>query len=41
MKKNFETILLDEWLYIPLVLITLVWAFGLGWFVGTAMIWTL
>jgi hypothetical protein len=39
MNKNFETILLDEWLYIPLVVITMVWAFGIGMCVG--WIWTL
>ena len=36
---NLEKILLDEWLYVPLVLITLVWAFGIGMLVG--WIWTL
>jgi hypothetical protein len=38
---NFEKILLDEWLYVPLVLITLVWAFGLGMCVGWIMVYTL
>jgi len=41
MNKNFETILLDEWLYVPLMLIILVWAFGLGMFVGWIMVYTL
>jgi hypothetical protein len=41
MKKNFETILLDEWLYIALMLTAMLWAFGLGWVVGTVMIWAL
>jgi hypothetical protein len=36
---NLEKILLDEWLYTALVVITLVWAFGLGMLVG--WIWTL
>jgi len=41
MKKNFETILLDEWLYTALMLTAMLWAFGLGWAMGTVMIWTL
>lgn len=37
MKKNFETILLDEWLYMALMLTICLWAFGLGWVMG--IIW--
>jgi len=36
---TFETIIMDEWLYIPLMLTVLLWAWGLGFAVGT--IWTL
>jgi len=38
---NFETILLDEWLYIPLMVLAMLWAFGLGMLIGTVLIYTL
>jgi hypothetical protein len=38
---TFEQIVLDEWLYIPLMLTVCLWAFGLGMLIGTVMIWTL
>jgi hypothetical protein len=38
---NLEKILLDEWLYTAVMLITLVWAFGLGMLVGCIMVYTL
>ena len=41
MNMNFEKILLDEWLYVPLMLIILVWAFGVGLCVGWIMVYAL
>lgn len=38
MIEKFERILLDEWIYIPLTALLLLWAFGLGLLVG--WIWT-
>jgi hypothetical protein len=38
---NFERFFLDEWLYIPLMVLAMLWAFGIGWVVGLVMIWTL
>jgi hypothetical protein len=38
---NFERILLDEWLYIPLLATTMLWAFGAGWAIGTLIVYTL
>ena len=38
MIEKFEKILLDEWLYIPLTALLLLWAFGIGLLVG--WIWT-
>jgi len=35
---NLEKILLDEWLYIPLMVLAMLWAFGLGMLIGGIMI---
>jgi hypothetical protein len=36
---NFERIFLDEWMYVPLLMLVCVVAFGLGMCVGT--VWAL
>jgi hypothetical protein len=38
---NFERFFLDEWIYIPLMMVTLLWAFGLGMLIGTVLVYTL
>jgi hypothetical protein len=34
MKENFERFFLDEWLYIPLMALAMLWAFGIGWLIS-------
>jgi hypothetical protein len=38
MTMTFERIILDEWIFIPFVLTVLLWAFGLGFLVGTILV---
>jgi hypothetical protein len=39
MNENFERFFLDEWWYTPVLVLAMLWAFGIGWAVGT--VWTL
>ena len=38
---NFEQIILDEWLYIPLMVVAMLWSFGSGMLIGWIIVYTL
>jgi hypothetical protein len=41
MNENFERFFLDEWWYIPLMVVAWLWSFGIGMLIGTVLIYTL
>ena len=36
---NFERIILDEWRYIPLMVLAMLWAWSWGFAIGSVWVW--
>ena len=36
---KLEPYIMDEWIFIPVTILVMLWAFGLGWFMGIVWLW--